>query len=303
MILTLLVFFVVSMLVIGASAEEAFKAGVVLPTMNVFWTALQAGIQDTVTAAGGKLVIATAQQYKGTVELASVEDMLEQQIDVLFIAPSDSVASIPAIEAANKAGVPVIELDSATKGGEFVTIVSTENYKAGKMAAEFVMAQINNSGTVGIISGAPVTAILERVKAFEDVIAQNPDVKIVTKQIMGNTIEDGTVVAENILTAFPKLDAFLCMNDAGFLGALTALQNAGKVGKVAIGAIDGMPEVVQILSIGLAPKSATVGQLPYDIGKKAVQAYLDYHAGKDVPKAIKIAPILVTKDNAKEFHW
>jgi len=303
MILTLLVSFMVSMLFIGASAEVAFKAGVVLPTMNVFYLALQNGIVDAVTAAGGKAIVLISQQYKVTAELANVEDLLQQKIDVLFIDGADAVGSIPAIQAANKAGVPVFGVNQRPKGGEFVTVVATQNYKAGQLAAEFVMEQIQYSGEVAIINGPPVPAVLGRVKAFKDVVAKYPDVKIVADQMMGNTIAEGITVAENILQANPNLDGFLAMNDFAFLGAITALQNAGKVGKVAIGAIDGLPEVVQMLAAGLAPKSATAAQLPYDIGKQGVQAYLDYRDKKDVPRKIEIDPFLITKDNAKDFHW
>jgi len=303
MILTLLVSFMVSMLFIGASAEVAFKAGVVLPTMNVFYLALQNGIVDAVTAAGGKAIVLISQQYKVTAELANVEDLLQQKIDVLFIDGADAVGSIPAIQAANKAKVPVFGVNQRPKGGEFVTVVATQNYKAGQLAAEFVMEQIGKKGNVAIINGPPVTAVLDRIEAFKDVVAKNPDVKIVADQLMGNTIADGIAVAENMLQANPKLDGFLCMNDFAFLGALTALQNIGKVGKVAIGAIDGMPEVIQILASGLAPMSATAAQLPVDIGKQAVQAYLDYRDKKDVPKDIQIDPKLITKENAQGFSW
>lgn len=305
MILTLLVFFMVSMLFIGTSAEEKalFKAGIVLPTMNVFYLALQNGIVDAVTAAGGESIVVISQQYKVVVELANVEDLLQQEIDVLFIDASDAVGSIPAIQAANKAKVPVFGVNQRTQGGEFVTVVATQNYKAGQLAAVFVMEQIGKKGDVAIINGPPVPAVLDRIKAFKDVVAKNPDVKIVADQLMGNTIADGIAVAENILEANPNLAGFLAMNDFAFLGALTALQNAGKVGKVAIGAIDGMPEVVQILAAGLAPMSATAAQLPIDIGKQVVQAYIDYRAKKAVPDNIEIDPKLITKENAQGFSW
>ncbi len=314
LIAALVIVFIVSMLLIGTSCKEgtetaaaegnaAFKAGVVLPTMNVFYLALQNGVEGAITEAGGKAIITTSQQYKVAVELANVEDLLQQDIDVLFIDASDAVASVPAIEAANKAKVPVFGMNQRPEGGEFVTVVATQNYKAGELAAEFVMEQINKSGNVAIINGPPVTAVLDRIQAFKDVVAKNPDVKIVADQIMGNTIAEGISVAENILQANPDLNGFLCMNDFAFLGALTALQNAGKVGQVAIGAIDGIPEVVQMLATGLAPKAATAAQLPGDIGKQAVQAYLDYRDKKDVPKDIEIEPMLITKDNAPGFSW
>ena len=233
----------------------------------------------------------------------NVENLLQQKIDVLIIDASDKVASSSAVEAANKAGVPVIGLNNETASGKFVTVVASDNYKAGKLAAEFVLQQMNFKGDVAIMDGPPVPAVIDRIQAFKDVVFANSGVKIVSLQLMGNTIAEGVAVAENILQANPNLDGFLCMNDAAFLGAYTALQNAGKVGQIAIGAIDAIPEVVELLAKGLAPRCATAAQFPTEIGKGAVQAFLDHRAGKTLPNNIYVKVELITKDNAEGFHW
>lgn len=288
---------------VAPTEAATFKAGIVLPVTNVFYLPLENGVKGAIEAAGGEAIVRISQGYKIPVELANVEDLLQQDIDVLFIDVSDKVGSSVVIEMANKANVPVFGLNQDTESGEFVTIVATQNYNAGKLAAEFVMEQIQYRGKVVIMNGPAVTAVLDRIEAFYDVVAEYPDVEIVADQEMGNTIEDGITVAENMLQANPDMSGFLCMNDWAFIGAITALQSAGKVGEVAIGAIDGMPEVVGMLAAGLAPMSATASQLPYDIGEQAVQAYLDYRDGKDVPEYIRIEPMLITKDNAQGFSW
>lgn len=282
---------------------DTLKVGLVLPTMNVFYLALKNGVEEAVTEAGGITIVVDSQQYNVAAELASVEDLLQQRIDVLIIDASDKVGSSAAIEAANAANVPVIGLNQRTESGEFVTVVASENYEAGRLAAEFVMEQIGYSGQVAIINGPPVPAVLDRIDAFEDVVASYPDVEIVSNQMMGNTLAEGITVAENMLQANPDLAGYLCMNDFAFLGALSAIQSVDKVGEIAIGAIDGMPEVVQMLAAGLVPKAATAAQLPAEIGRAGVQAYLDYVAGRDVPNDIRTDVMLITKENAAGFSW
>lgn len=294
----------IGLLALGASVAFAAgpKVGVVMPTMNVYWLALSQAVRDSVAKVGGTTIIVDSQQYQVPKELANVEDLLQQKIDLLVIAPCDKVASTPAIEAANKAKVPVIFVDTDC-GGKALTTVASNNYLAGTLAGEFVMKEINYQGNVAIMDGPPVTAVLDRIKAYKDVVAKYPKVKIVADQMMGNTIADGVTVAENQLEANPNLDGFLCMNDSAYLGALAAMQNAGRVGKMAIGSVDGMPDVVTIMSSGLAPRTATAGQQPAEMGRLAVQAFLDYRAGKSVPKEIKVDVILITKANASGFHW
>jgi ribose transport system substrate-binding protein len=256
-----------------------------------------------VEEAGGKAIVTDAEQYKVAKELANVENMLQQNIDCLIIDASDKVASSPAIEAANKAGVPVVALNNQTASGKFVTIVASDNYKAGKLAADFVMQQIGYKGKIAILDGPPVPAVMDRIQAYKDTIFANPDTKIAAFQLMGNTIAEGVAVAENILQANPDINAFLCMNDAAFLGAYNAVQSAGKIGQIAIGSVDAIPEVVKLLSDGLAPMCATAAQFPAEIGRGAVQAYLDFMAGKPVPNDVKVKVELITKDNAKGFSW
>jgi ribose transport system substrate-binding protein len=294
----------VGLLFFGASTAFAAgpKVGVVMPTMNVYWLALSQAVRDAVAKAGGTTIITDSQQYQVPKELSNVEDLLQQHIDLLVIAPCDKVASTPAIEAANNANVPVIFVDTDS-GGKALTTVASNNYLAGTLAAEFVMKQINYQGSVAIMNGPPVTAVLDRIRAFRDVVAKYNKVKIVADQMMGNTVADGVNVAENQLQANPNLNGFLCMNDSAYLGALTAMQNAGRVGKIAIGSIDGMPDVVTILSSGLAPRTATAGQQPAEMGRLAVQAFLDYRSGKTVPKEVKVDVLLITKDNSSGFHW
>jgi ribose transport system substrate-binding protein len=286
-----------------ATSEGKFKAGIVVPTMNIFYVPLSEAVVAAVEAAGGTAIVTDAEQYKVAKELANVEDLLQQKIDVLIIDASDKVASSPAVEAANKAGVPVIGLNNATASGKFVTIVASDNYKAGKLAAEFVMQQINYKGNVAIMDGPPVPAVIDRIQAYKDAVYANPNVKIVSFQLMGNTLAEGVSVAENILQANPDLDGFLCMNDFAFLGAYTALQNAGKIGQVAIGSVDAAPDVVELLAKNLAPMCATAAQFPAEIGRGAVQAYLDYRDGKTLPNNIYVKVELITKDNAEGFHW
>jgi ribose transport system substrate-binding protein len=287
----------------SASGGQSFKVGLVVPTMNIFYTPLADAVVKAAKAAGGTTIVTDAEQYKVAKELANVENLIQQKISVLIIDASDKVASSPAVEACNKAGIPVIGLNNDTASGNFISVVAADNYLAGKLAAEFVMEQIGHKGNIAIIDGPPVPAVIDRIQAYKDVVFANKDTKIVAFQLMGNTLAEGVSVAENILQANPDLNGFLCMNDFAFLGAYNAIQNGGKLGKIAIGAVDGSPDVVKLLSAGLAPMSATAAQFPAEIGNGAVQAFLDYRAGKKVAKQIKVKVELLTKDNATGFHW
>jgi len=64
-------------------------------------------------------------------QVSDIEDLLTQNIDFLVINPIDEAGIVPAIEAANKRGVPVITIDRAASGGKVAVHVGFDNYKAG----------------------------------------------------------------------------------------------------------------------------------------------------------------------------
>ena len=163
----------------STAAGKSFKVGLVVPTMNIFYTPLADAVVKSAKAAGGATIVTDAEQYKVAKELANVENLIQQKIDVLIIDASDKVASSPAVEAANKAGIPVIGLNNDTASGNFISVVAADNYLAGKLAAEFVMDQIGHKGNIAIIDGPPVPAVIDRIQAYKDVVFANKDTKIV----------------------------------------------------------------------------------------------------------------------------
>jgi ribose transport system substrate-binding protein len=285
-------------------AAPKWKGGVSLPLLNAFYLPFMRALKNAIEDAGGKAIWTEAEGYQVPKELSNVENLLAQDIDVLFIDACDQVASAPAIRAANDAGVPVICLNAKVENVDMVTYISADNYGAGKLAAKYLADKLGKRGEILIINGPPVTAVLDRIQGLKDELKKYPNMKIVGEQIMENTMADGLYVAENLLAAHPEADGFFTMNDYGFLGAYTALEAIGKEKQVIITSVDGLADVVTLLASGDAGQSMTVAQFPIHMAKAGIQAYLDYKAGKPVKPDIKVKVEIVDQKRAAEgFHW
>ena len=103
----------------------------------------------------------------------------------------------------------------------------------------------------------------------------------------------------DLLGRFPDLDAVFPINDPSALGAISAIESAGKLGKVTVVTVDGSREAVAAIKAGKLHSSSA--QFPKQIGRVAAETIYDHLAGKTVPKDIKIPVKLVTKENADEF--
>lgn len=290
---------------VAAPANKPFKAGYVQFQTNPFYDEVSKGLTEAVAAAGGTLIIQTsAGDLKK--ELAAVEDFLSQKIDVLFISMTDPVGSAAAVRKANDAGVPVIAValgPDPAQNLKVVTFIRSNDYKAASEVAEYILKQINYEGDVVLADGPQVSVVIERMKAFKDVVAKYPKVKIAGQAMKEEvSIPANATLEENLLTAAPNAKAMFVYAGYGIPAAATVLKNLNRP-DVWVGEIDGLPEEIGPLASG-AVKGATAKQQPYVFGKEAVATWLKYRdnpSRTDIPAITEVATQLITSENAKDF--
>jgi len=96
------------------------------------------------------------------------------------------------------------------------------------------------------------------------------------------------------------LNAIFSVNDTGSLGAVAAIQSAGK--DIGVYSVDGAPEAVKAIVEGKILK-CTVAQYPRDQVRIAFGIALAKFLGAHVPAAVPVDVLPLTKDNAKDFKW
>ena len=288
-----------------AAGCQPYKAGYVEFQTNIFYDAISKGLKEGVDESGGELLI-TNSGGDLKKELAAVENFLSQNIDVLFISMSDPGGSMEAIRKANEAGVPVIAValgPDPDLDADIVTFIRSNDYKAASEVAEYILKQVDHKGDVVLADGPQVSVVLERMKAFKDVIAKYPDVRIAGHAMKEEvTIPANATLIENLLTAAPDAVAVFVYAGYDIPAAATVLPNLGRE-DVWVGEIDGIPEEIELLASG-AVKGATAQQQPYLFGKQAVDAWLKYCVDPnttDILPITEVPTLLITNENAKDF--
>jgi ABC-type sugar transport system, periplasmic component len=303
-LLIVLVLAVASISTVGFGAKKQVTIGATFMTMNnPFFVAMEKNIRGELKKVdpSAKLIVADS-QFNLAKQISDVEDMIQQKIDILFLNAVDSKAIAPAVMAANKANIPVITLDVNAEGGKVTSFIASDNYLAGKLCGEYMVKRLKGKGDVVIINGTPITSIIQRVQGVKDVLAKNPGIKIVAEQ-NGETNETKSMeVMENILQSQRKIDAVFGANDPTGLGALAAVETAGRQKEMFILGVDGSPNGVEAIKKGKA-FVATSAQFPGEIGRKGVQIAYKVLKGEKVPSEIKVKVELITKDNAAGFSW
>ena len=151
-------------------------------------------------------------------------------------------------------------------------------------------------GKIAIIDHPEVESVIQRVRGFEEGMASQPGIRIVAK-LSGRGMKDAAFrTAEDILQSHPDLDGIFGINDDSALGALAAVEKAGRLGRVAIVGFDAMPEARQAIRAGRI--FADVVQQPRTIGEETIKAVAGYLAGEKVAPVHLIPCRLFTKDDA-----
>jgi multiple sugar transport system substrate-binding protein len=293
----------------GRTASDAFKKtykfGVIYMTMNnPFFIALNEGLKKTIEDRGDKL-IALDPALDLNKQIAGVYDLLAQKVDLIFLNPVDWKGIKPALQAARKAGIPVIVIDSPVYDGNLVlSTVSSDNWGAGVLCAQDMMRKIR-SGNVVILEHPTAKTSIDRTRSFEAVIRDFPNYKIVAKQSSNGQLEQAMPVMENIIRANKEIDVVMALNDPTALGAIAALEAAGRMnGKILVYGVDGSPDAKKMVKEGKI--TATAAQSPKTLGRMAAEAAYKYLAGEKIERNIKCPIELIDRNNVDKFgidYW
>jgi ribose transport system substrate-binding protein len=190
-------------------------------------------------------------------------------------------------------------VDAPVKDMDLVVCqVASDNVEAGRLAAR-ALAQVCRPAQIVILHRSVNKACIDRVAGFQEELAKYPDMKILDIQEGQGTTEGGRPVMQDLLGRYPDLNAAFPINDPSALGAVSALESAGKLAQVTIVTVDGSREGVAAIKAGKL--LSTSAQFPKEIGRRAAEKMYEHLAGKPVEKDIKVPVELIRKDNADSF--
>lgn len=273
-----------------AMAKDAIA--LVISTLdNPFFVALKEGAEKQAKALDYDLVVLDSQNDPAK-ELANVEDISVRGVKILLINPTDSDAVGNAIAVANQKKLPVITLDRAANKGQVVSHIASDNTAGGEMAGNYIAEKLGKGAKIIQLEGiAGTSAARERGAGFAKA-AQAHDFKILASQPADFDRSKGLNVMENLLTAQPEVQGVFAQNDEMALGALRAIQAAGKKDLVLVG-FDGTDDGVKAVKGG--KMAATIAQQPEKIGEIGVQTADKVLKGEKVEASIPVELKLINQ--------
>lgn len=298
------VLFVICVAQITRAADQPkARIGVSLLTLShPFFQELGAAIRDE-AAKHGMEVVLTAGEFDAARQRNQVADFIVRRVNAIVLAPCDSKAIGTAIQEANKAGIPVFTADIAAlaPGAKVVSHVATDNLAGGRLAAQALIEALGGKGKVAIIDHPEVESVILRTKGFEEELARQKTergvaIELVAKLPGGGAKDRAFKTTEDLLQAHPDLAGIFAINDPSALGAVAALEKAGKLRQIKLVGFDGNPEGKAAIKAGHI--YADPIQFPDRIGRATITNIMKYLAGDDVPPQTLIPTQLYRQSDA-----
>jgi len=291
-VLALLLSAILAMAFIPAAvASDTIVIGVLLSdTSNTFFVTMQEAIEATAAELGAQTIVLDGANDAAK-DVTNMEDLISAGVDFVLYNPVDSNAAAAVVEAAAAVGIPVISIDRSVSGAEVVSHIASDNVYGGRIATEYAIGLIGGEGYLAEIQGqAGASAANERHQGFNEAVAANGKVEVVSSQIGDWDTTKAMEIMENILTAFPEVQAVFCANDNMAVGAVQACQQNGRADVFIVG-FD--CEAVALQAIAEGTLAATIKQQPALMGQMGVETAIAFLKGEPVESNIGVEVALV----------
>ncbi|CAI0873620.1 sugar ABC transporter substrate-binding protein [Serratia entomophila] len=268
-----------------------------------FLTIIRHSIDKEAQARGIKVQFEDARGDVGR-QTDQVQNFISSGVDAIIVDPVNSAGTPAITKMVQGAGIPLVYVnrtpgDAALPPG--VVFVGSDEKESGTLQMEELARLANYQGNVAVMIGNLSDAgALQRTKDVEQVVARYPKMKVVQKQSANYSRSEGMDLMMNWITNGEAVDIVAANNDEMAIGAIMALQQAGKKnGKVLIGGIDATPDGLKALASG--KMQVTVFQDAVGQGRASVEVAQRMIKGEKPEPYYWIPFELVTPANMQKY--
>ncbi len=265
-----------------SGAAESFRVGVSLPTArDERWVrdaeAFRAlALQKRLDL---RMEVGDNNQMRQNLEIGR---LLNQNIDVLILAPHDALGAVSMVRKAHEAGVRVISYDRLVLDATVDVYITFDNEKVGELQARY-LTEAAPHGDYIVLSGSPNdnNARYFRAGAMKIIqpLADKGLIRIAADEpVIDWMPENAKKIVEEVMAAGIVPAAVLAPNDATAGGVVEALAAGGLAGKVPVSGQDA--DLVGARRIAQGLQAMTVFKDTRLLAAEAVEIALAMHRGE-----------------------
>jgi ABC-type sugar transport system substrate-binding protein len=283
--------------VVDASAQSQKEIAVMLPAAGDPYFKLKAcGYTEAGKQAGYDVKIYDAGGYGNlSRQVSQIQDVIQRKVSGIVLVPASSDGTVPVVEQAIDAGIPVINDGIATHSSKVTGFVGEPSYVMTELLAAYLADRLGGNGDVAMLSGpGGLDLTKQRVDGFKDYLGKFPGIKIVAEKFTSTSSAEALNTMQDFLQGHPSLKAVYTFNGPVAIGAVQALRAAGKAaGGVAVLTTDMEVETERMIKDGWI--QATVVSQPVTMAQLAVKHAIAAAEKKPFPKTELTQASMITQ--------
>lgn len=227
-------------------------------------------------------LLITNAEDKAAKQISDAEDLMAKGINILMLSPTTLHGVNPVVDKAAEKKIPLVVVQRETSNKNYTALVWNDDVSLGIMTVVEMARILGNEGKIAVIEGiAGASSTLGRTQGIKSAITNFPNLKLISLQ-PGDYQEAKAITAmENIMQANPDLNGVITHSGTMARGALKALKNMGKAGKIVIVSIGSENHVLKEIKRG--NMHSTVME-PTRVGVEGFRVALRILAGEKIPK-------------------
>ena len=237
-------------------------------------------------------------------QINAVDNFVTQGVDLICLAPADSVGLVAPAKRAIDAGITVVNFDVklddkalADAGLADFLFVGPDNEEGAYLAGKALADKLGTGGKVVIIEGNPGADNAKMRQAGFARAAQEGGLELLESTTAHWETEEANTLMTNLITKYPDMQGVMAANDSMALGVVKAIDAAGLTGKIDVVGFDNIPAVQDLVKQGKV--LATIDQFGPDMAKNCIETGFRKMNGEDLKGWIKTPVKLVTAADLK----
>lgn len=287
--------------------SDPYKVTVIIKaTDSSYWQTVLLGAQAAAADSNGEIEVTTAGPASETgidEQVTILENAISAKPDGIVIASISSEATVPAVEEAVAAGIPVVTVDNKLATNVYTQHLATDHYAAASTAAEKMVEQWEEAGIdpsdkkVVVISADSGSAVNQaRCEGFADKVKELvPNITMIETQYCDNDIAKAQDAVDNLILANEDLIGIFGDNNHMGDGIANSISQNEKSGSIIAYAFDSDDTEIEAIKNGAL--TGIVVQDPYGMGYEGVLSVIASLKGESVEQDVVAPTTLVTKDN------
>jgi inositol transport system substrate-binding protein len=283
-------------------AANKVKIGVTVTFDDPWLTLLRGAMAEYAKSRGPDVeVIFADSQGDPNVQRSQVNDFVAQKMDAIVIVPADTETTGLMTDAVTRAKIPLVYVNGLPGDlPDGVAYVGSKSIDAGIMQMDWIAKKLGGKGNVVIIQGAlGHEAAQQRTAGVEQAARKYPDIKITKVADAYWERYHGQLLMKSWLASGEQIDAVAANNDEMALGALDAIEAAGKLGKIVVGGVDATPAALAAMDKGRL--NVTVFQNAKEQGVGGIKTAVALAGGDKADMRVWVPYELVTPENYKQY--